>query len=121
MNSAFAHIVAFAAALLLAIPPGTCKLFAEQAEKVPAKVTCCGEKGQGEDDSGPVQPEAKCCCSKDSTAPIVPVKVEAASGLILPISTAADLLPASVTSVRANGSSVDPGPPLHVLQCVWLC
>lgn len=126
MNALFLPLIAHVSSLLLVLPAGWCNSLASApAEAAPAKATCCHQAPQekpAESHETPAQPSARCCCDWDATLPEKSLLPDDVSSLAL--FTLADLS-LSFAAVPGRGNVLKApyslGPPLHVLQCVWLC
>jgi len=117
--------------LLLALPPGWCcaAASAESAPFVNEGRWCCQALGQEIESTGrppdshspPRRPAAECCCPREATAP--QKTAPPANDSALPVFAVAPVSVARLTELPAQSATgVWPGdPPLHVLQCEWLC
>jgi hypothetical protein len=126
MKSALLRIVVCAISLVLALPPGWCGTFLphDRAEPAPVQGTCCHRTAQGsppEPKQPPARQTVECCCQRDATVPEKPVQTLDAPALALPL--LADTSPGLVEEADRDTASflLQPGPRLHVLQCVWRC
>ena len=126
MRAVLLQLVVAANSLVLALPPGWCGAFLrpDRAEPAPVQATCCHRTAQGHPSSPeqvPARPTVECCCQRDVTVPEKPPHLPEAPPLHLP--PVADIAAPLVVQTygEAAGVFVSPGPPLHVLQCVWRC
>jgi hypothetical protein len=129
MSAWILKIVLLGNALLLALPPGLCCLEpARRREVKPPPTACCQtrQEGSSEPASAPARDSQveKCCCLREAVIPgqgdltgLTPL--DAAASFALP---AFD--PPRLVALSAGVDAyllADPGPPLHVLKCVWRC
>jgi len=112
-------------ATLLALPPGWCcgTLQHDTAEAAPTKTECCQHSAPEQPRDGlPVTPGVDCCCSHEATIPAKAVEVaETPTVALFAIRDLGDLDLGAVRHCDSAALLLDPGPKLHVLQCVWLC
>ena len=126
MNSRIVQLVAVAASLVLALPPGWCSglMRRNTAELTPAKAACCHRTGDHQpsgSQKAPTKPALECCCAWQATVPENSVQPGDTPAPALPL-VVADVPPVRVWLV--GESVIAPfhcGPRLHVLQCVWRC
>lgn len=131
-------------ALLLAMPPGWCCRDWTVRDAAPAPAaSCCHARTAGHASSPghtqhaqaqeapsrdvapaqPALPKIQCCCLREAPTP-PRVTFDAQTQIYLVLSPAPSLdLTAEGAAVARVGDAVfhNAGPPLHVLQCVWLC
>jgi hypothetical protein len=132
MRSWVRHSLVFAAALLLALPPGWCcvplSLGKASASPLANRGCCqtqasspgqpCPEHNQAD---GPVVPSTSCCCPAGSVLPPAPELPPVGwISAALPAIGGADLAPAASWPTW-DVPSPFPSPPLQILHCVWLC
>jgi len=114
----------------LALPPGWCSIvFRPRAEPAaPAKHGgCCAPCGVKDREKPPPPapkpvPPARCCCYElDWLKPPPPVSVKADWGPVIFISPDEDFRAEPSLRLGPGLAICEPSPPLHVLNCVWLC
>jgi len=121
MSGFRSNFATFLAALLMACPSLGCVQFSLDHTEQTAHDSCCHATHESPPDrpSEPTIPDDNCCCQADLTLPSNSMRVADGDVLSLvdffvePEQTLATALPTSCH----NGNT---GPPLRVLQCVWL-
>jgi hypothetical protein len=127
MKAPLRSLVAFAACLILVLPPGTCGLFTSQAKADggKAKRACCHKSSPVQPcqpGRSPTSPTLKCCCTHDDALPqkAVQAPLSAAFALSADFVLAGPTL--AVSLVLENRLLTLPAEPLlHILLCVWRC
>ncbi|MEX0704859.1 MAG: hypothetical protein WD069_22360 [Planctomycetales bacterium] len=126
MSGLLLKLLVMSEALLVALPPGACCVNFKSAGQHagPSRGSCCRpETPRPERSPVPPAPGAsECCCRYDG----VPrgEQVAVADGWALPVAAFPfDSRPRleGVSGVPPAPESLDPGPPRHLLHCVWLC
>lgn len=126
MRPVLLQLVAAAGSLVLALPPGWCcpPVRHVRPESAPVPSTCC----HGRVPDRPADPEppqapvkAECCCQQEATVPEQPVQPPEPAVLAEPHMSGDPALVAGHVRADMVGVVAPPGPPLHVLQCVWRC
>lgn len=126
MNALLLQLVAHVSSVLLVLPAGWCNgLDNAQAGSASAKPTCCHRSQHSEPAPSqkiPLEPAARCCCDWDATLPEKSLPPDEVSS---PALFAVADLSFSNAALPMRDKVLDfpraSGPPLHVLQCVWLC
>jgi hypothetical protein len=120
MNRFTAKLPILALAMLL-IPSAVCCADVDQPAVRPASSACCHQSSQP-DPSSPRLPQsdASCCCEHDATLPAKSLDLSVDLDVSFSVMAASpSLLPGRTRGVE-NIWVLEPGPPLHALQCVWL-
>jgi hypothetical protein len=126
MKSVLLQLLAVANSAVLALPPGWCGAFMrhDRVQPAPVQATCCHRAAQGhpsKSEQVPSRPTVECCCQRDATVPEKPVHLPDAPPLALPLVADIPAMLVGQPHGETAGVFVSPGPPLHVLQCVWRC
>ena len=125
MGSIFSRILVLVCALPLIVPPGWCCQFGCCADPVPqrteAKPHCCRHQSQEQTPARPAPEAPKPCCElkpatppKDHSFDVTPALANLPPAIDVPLAQ-------QVTSPATEPAAVPLLPPLHLLQCVWLC
>src|SRR4051812_3261410 len=124
MSATCTRLIALLTSVLLAVPPGFCNNFVARpkvARSAPPSHSCCQMKppaAPADSKQDPSGPCVQCCC----------VQIAILSQDALP---SIDLAPSPEKIILADlhptvqtfevPVPLSHAPPLHVLQCVWLC
>jgi len=133
MNTVLLQLLAGVCSVILALPPGLCCGLSlpsrEVADAVPVQARCCQPasqcdqipRGNHAPDSKPGPSQGHCCCEREGTLPEKSLPTLVGAALCLPF--VAEALAPQPCAVQGLASVTVhfPGPPLHVLQCVWRC
>ena len=108
-------------AVVAAFPSLCCGQLVFADDETPAKVTCChSEPTSPAGPALPTEPVNDCCCQQ-STIPTSSVEVRHSElESSLPFVVLAEPKATLTTSSRRTHHFAVTGPPLHLLQCVWL-
>ena len=122
MSGFRSNSLSFLAALLMACPSLCCAQFSLDHSEQTAHDSCCQAKYDLPPDrpGEPSTPVDDCCCQADLTLPSISVRVadgDVASLVEFLVEPEQLLATAAEPSSRQNFNT---GPPLRVLQCVWL-
>jgi hypothetical protein len=114
MNRFTARLPILALAMLL-IPSAVCCADVDQLAVRPASTACCHQ-------SSPLLPQsdASCCCDHHATLPAKSLDLSVDLGVSFSVMAASPSLSSGRTRGVENIWVLEPGPPLHALQCVWL-
>jgi hypothetical protein len=109
--------------LLLALPPAWCcypAALPRAPQSEPSPPACCQkEKAPA---PSPLPLPARCpCYDRNTVASASPEKLAADLSLPAPLAVVGPDSPCAGSTTVAAPTALAPAPPLHVLQCVWLC
>lgn len=130
MNAVVFQIVVLANALLVALPPGwCCQDWAPGEAAKPVAVSCCGarlERPSLPSESPSKPAEAECCCDRNATVSFRNVADkddlrDAALWLAVAVPEPTQPRIGSPAVVVEQRVYRDAGPPINILNCVWLC
>lgn len=124
------RFIAMLCCVNLALPPGWCSMAFPPHAQPPAAAKhggCCKLCGCKDREEPPPAapkpvPPARCCCYElDWLKPPLPVTVQLDGGLVA-LLPPPDAIPAEPSLRLVSDLAIrGPSPPLHVLNCVWLC
>jgi len=118
MSGYLSHDFKYLIALCLVCPSPCCAQFSPDRA---AREACCQTTHPGHRDAPIKSPEpvANCCCLSDVTLSSNSVPLECGGGLPL-VEFRCDTGLGSAIAGRFGHQNTTPGPPVRVLQCVWL-
>lgn len=121
MHAFLGQLPALIAAAVLALPPSFCCFPGGEATKATPPKSCCQKSsGSSHQQPAPQCPQGGCCCERHAVAPPdIFQRPDAATFAIFPAASTFSEQTAPQAAV-ATTVILPTGPPLHVLNCVWL-
>jgi len=132
MNSWLFKIAVLSSTFGMVLPTGWCcasspgnSVPAAHATEAVAQRPCCQRRQlnrRADSGSRPTTPNLRCCCQRDAALPVKRVQQSVAPTVVLPVVICDSVLGlGSTLSWIVSRPSLDEGPPLNLLKCVWRC